>query len=237
MLTIGICDDDKEICRELTQMICEYCDSKKIEPDIRSWYKGEELCLFLDSGRFLDILFLDIELVTTDGIQVGSYIRNELDDVQTSIVFISAKSEYALNLFKLSPLDFLIKPLKREDIAGVLNRKLTLLERNKQVFEYRERGMIYRLPVKDILYFCSDNKLVIAVTQKERREFHGRLKNLKKELPHNFLMIHQSFMVNWDYVAKYTYESVTLKNGTVLSISQTYRKTVRECLLKKQWEE
>ena len=40
-------------------------------------------------------------------------------------------------------------------------------------------------------------------------------------------MIHQSYMINSDYVAQYTYETVTMQDGSILSISKPYRKAVR----------
>lgn len=44
-------------------------------------------------------------------------------------------------------------------------------------------------------------------------------------------MIHQSYIVNKEYVARYTYEMVELANGTILTISKAKRKLVREKLL------
>ena len=60
------------------------------------------------------MLFLDIELITTDGIQVGKFIREELKNLETTIIYISSKSSYAMQLFQVQPLGFLIKPLEVE---------------------------------------------------------------------------------------------------------------------------
>ena len=58
------------------------------------------------------------------------------------------------------------------------------------------------------------------------------LKNIIKELPEDFLVIHKSYVVNKQRIARYTYETVELDNGRVLTISQAQRKQVREKLLK-----
>ena len=60
----------------------------------------------------------------------------------------------------------------------------------------------------------------------------GKLKNIIKELPEDFLVIHKSYVVNKQRIARYTYETVELDNGRVLTISQAQRKQVREKLLK-----
>ena len=72
---IGICDDEKGTCAALENMIYEYGEKQRIKVDISVWYTGESLCKFLKKENTLDILFLDIELISTDGIKVGNYIR------------------------------------------------------------------------------------------------------------------------------------------------------------------
>ena len=67
---------------------------------------GREYRERFEKGIELDLLFLDIELVQNNGIAVGNFIRNELEDMQTHIVYISSKESYAMQLFKVQPLDF-----------------------------------------------------------------------------------------------------------------------------------
>lgn len=67
---------------------------------------GREYRERFEKGNRVDLLFLDIELVQNNGIAVGNFIRNELEDMQTRIVYISSKESYAMQLFKVQPLDF-----------------------------------------------------------------------------------------------------------------------------------
>lgn len=82
---IGICDDEESTCAELKTVLYEYSKELGISIDVDVWYKGENLCNYLQSEE-LDFLFLDIELVTTDGIKVGKYIRDVLDN--SNIMFV-----------------------------------------------------------------------------------------------------------------------------------------------------
>ena len=59
---------------------------------------------------------LDIELISTNGIKVGKFIRDELENLEIAIVYISSKSSYAMNLFRVQPIDFLVKPIEKERI-------------------------------------------------------------------------------------------------------------------------
>ena len=62
---------------------------------------------------------------------------------------------------------------------------------------------------------------------KSREEFYGKLKEIARKLPEYFIMIHQSHIVNQDYICEYAYETVKMADGTLLSISKPCRKEVR----------
>ena len=233
---IGICDDEKGTCARLEDVLREYEKKKGICLDISVWYSGEYLCDFLRQGERPDLLFLDIELVSTDGIQVGRYIREELQDIDIMLVYISSKSSYAMNLFRVQPLDFLIKPIASEMMEELMERWLHICERKNQIFEYSIKGCHFRVPYHNILYFYSQNKKITLVLRDEEIPFYGKLKEIAAVVPHNFIMIHQSYLINLDYVAECSYEMIKMMNGSLLNISQPYRKRVREEIMRNKWE-
>lgn len=234
MYRIGICDDEKNTCIEIEKMLCEYAKQSMTELESVIWHTGEALCEALKELR-IDLLFLDIELITTSGIAVGRYIRNELDNHEMSIAYISSKSSYAMDLFKIRPIDFLIKPIRYEDVAEIIEESLKLYRRNKLIFEYRARGIYGKVQYKDIICFSSDNKKIKIVTPDSVIEFNGRIKELLPQLPDNFIQIHQSYIINLDHMIECTYVSVKLSGNVLLNISQPYRKEVRRQISEFNW--
>jgi len=233
---IGICDDEKGTCAQLEEWCCDFGEKNGFDIEIYVWYTGEGLCDDISDKKLqLDMLFLDIELVSTDGIKVGKYIRDELENLETAIVYISSKSSYAMNLFRVQPIDFLIKPIEKEKLMEVIICGIKLRERKKQVFEYCVRGYHYKVPYKDIVYFYSQDKKINIVLRNEEVQFNGKLKNIAKAVPHNFVLVHQSYLINLDFVAECSYELVKMNNGTLLNISLPYRKMVREKITQNAW--
>ncbi len=233
---IGICDDEKGTCAQLEEWCYDYGEKNGFDIEIDVWYTGERLCDdILNKKIHLDMLFLDIELVSTDGIKVGRFIRDELENLETAIVYISSKSSYAMNLFRVQPIDFLIKPIKKEKLMEAIICGIKLQERKNQVFEYCVRGYHYKVPYKDIVYFYSKDKKINIVLKNEERQFNGKLKNIAKAVPHNFILVHQSYLINLDFVSECSYESVKMNNGTLINISLPYRKTVREKVTQNAW--
>ena len=234
MYNIGICDDGENICTSIENMLLQYAQEKNIQVDTNIWYTGESLRDYLASGGYLDLLFLDIELFKMTGIEVGTYIRNQLDNMGLQIVYISGKASYAQQLFKTQPLDFLIKPILQEEINEVMGMALKIAKKRNERFEFQRGKDYYYIPMGDIVYLESKGRKVKVVTMKAAFEFYGKLKNVVKCLSEDFIGIHQSYIINKEYVFRYTYEMVELVDGTILTISLANRKLVRDELLREE---
>ena len=229
---IGICDDGINMCASMEEMVLSYAKQKNIRADVEIWYSGEKLCECLENGGFLDILFLDIELLELTGLQVAHFIREQLDNRQMQIIFISAKSSYALSLFKTQPMDFLIKPIFQSSIHEVLDKAIVILDKNNINFKYPCGKDLHSVTYGDIIYFTCEGRKVILITVRGKEEFYGKLKDILETLPEEFIRIHQSFIVNKNHVKRYNYEFVEMFNGEILAISRVHRKQVRLNLLK-----
>ncbi len=227
MYRVGICDDDKILCSLLEKQIQALSADIAVRFETEVWYSGESLERDLKKGLGLDILFLDIELLQKNGIETGAFIRDEMGDTDTHIVYISSKQGYAMELFKIQPLEFLIKPISAARLKEVLIRSIKRKKGAESCFEYRKGGQFIRIPVKEILYFMSMDKKVLIIKNAGQEEFYGKLKNVMEQLPAGFLMIHQSYVIHQEYVSEYSYESIKMMNGDLLSVSKPYRKEVR----------
>lgn len=232
MYEIGICDDGKNVCASIEEMLLQYAKEKAVPFNIQIWYTGEGLSDYLAQGNHLDILFLDIELFKMTGIEVGAYIRNNLDNMGLQIIYISGKSSYAQKLFKTQPMDFLVKPILQSQINETMETAIKIIKRKKERFEFQQGKDYYYIPMGDILYFESKKRKIKIVTLQDTYEFYGKLKEIMKNLSEDFISIHKSYIINKEHVLRYTYEMVELENGTVLTISQVNRKQVREIILK-----
>lgn len=234
MYRIGICDDDKILCGELEEMLYRAAEELSVKAEVEVWYSGESLLSDLQKGVSLELLFLDIELAQQNGVAVGSFIRNEMADMETHIVYISGRESYAMQLFRIQPLDFLIKPISEDRLREVLGRSLKQRQNGSLCFEYRKGGSVFRIPTKDIVCFMSEDKKIRAVTRTGEETFYGKLKKIGEALPRDFMMIHQSYIINQKYVREYAYDAVTMLDGTVLPISKPYRKEIRSKIRQSQ---
>lgn len=232
MFFIGICDDEIGTCAELEKIIEQFAEQHKLEIQISIWYTGESLCQYLEQENNLDLLFLDIVLDELSGIEVGNFIREKLINLKTSIIFISQWSQYALNLFRIQPIDFLIKPITNQKVLDVMEFWKNRYIKDAQLLEIKTGRTFYKIPYNDIMYLYSDNKKVNIKTFNGQIQFYGKLKNISATLPKNFISIHQSYVINLNYIKESSYHEVKMMDDQYFNISQVHRKKVRETIVK-----
>lgn len=231
MLKIAICDDDKYISSMIENYIFEYSKLCEVKFDIEVFYKGEKLIEFLESGNQFDLIFLDIELDTMTGIEVGNTIRKKLDDHITKIVFITSKDGYEYQLFDIQPLNFIKKPIDTNKLQEVLRLAIKLLEIDNKTFEYNKNFEIIKVEYKEILYFEKVGKKVKIVTLDNEDYFNDSLENTRKRVSSTFVKSHGSFLININKVRRLNKDFVTMVNGATVPVSQKKFKELKKMII------
>lgn len=233
MFRIAICDDEITICSAIEQVILDYSKTCLETIDVEVFTSGEELCRFMEEEEDFDLIFLDIELMKMNGIEVGKKIRDEMKNEIVQIVYISGKDNYYLELFEVRPMHFLHKPIEAEKIIKDVEKAMDLSGRLNNFFTYKQNHNTYKVAIKDILYFEAENRQVKIITNKSVIKFYGSLEEVYREVEkYHFLYIHKSYVVNYAHISRFGHKEVTMSNDTVLPISQQRRRQILELQIK-----
>ena len=163
------------------------------------------------------------------GIDVSRQIRNTMGNEATQIIYISGNTEYAIEVFDFDPFHFLPKPMDEEKIEKAFVKLIRKLNLKAEAFTYKVGHDVFKVPIKDILYFESHKREVTIYYNKKTEKFYGTLENIYLQLSKfDFLFIHKSYLINPIHIRRCTYESVEMSNHIVLPISQSKRKEIRE---------
>ncbi|MSS07205.1 response regulator transcription factor [Clostridium sp. WB02_MRS01] len=230
LIKIAVCDDDIRICSDIENAILEYGNGMQEIFYVEVYYTGAALCNDLDNGEVYDILFLDIVLAnSSSGVSIGHYIREKEKNEVLQIVYISSHKNYALELFKVRPVDFLIKPIAEKVIWKTLQLCTRLLQKAEVSFQYKQGRNLNKIPIKDILYFKSNDREVEMMTTNGRKTFYGSLENIYDQLSiYRFFYAHKSYLVNYMHVTEFFYDRICISNNDIIIIAQNRRKQVRE---------
>lgn len=237
MYRIGICDDNIAVGAEIEKYLLKYASTENFEDiEIEVFLSGEDLCRTIrNDSNVLHLLFLDIELGDMDGISVGSILREEMKNEVTQVVFISYTQEYAMQLFKVRPMDFLIKPITYNKIYDIMQIYRNLFLGIKMFLKYKKGRNSYQIAQSEIVCIKCEGKKICLVTNREEIEFYGKMADVSKQLdPVKFWTIHKSFIINVDYVFSFGRDEIKMMNGDKLAVSKTYKKEVANKILRLQ---
>jgi len=249
MVYVAVCDDETEIGAELECALIKIFDNMQVEHDIDVFFSGDELCRRMEAGAHYDLIFLDIEFARDawassspqderpaknelNGVEVGRLIREAYQNNNVSIIYISREKDYAFQLFEIRPLNFLVKPLEYDALDKTVKTYMKIAGLWSSEFSYSVGHDTLKVKVKDIVYLeSSDRKLILHFADGRTDKFYGALKEVYQEQlkKFDFLFIHASYVVNFDYISTMKYNQLSLTGSTTpLPISQGKRNEIRE---------
>ena len=215
-----ICDDDARETEKLKSIIQQHLELNALDVDIYQTDSGESLVRKYSDEKFqFDIIFLDIEMKTLNGVETAKKIRNVNKDI--IIIFVTGYSEYVYEGYDVHAFNYILKPYKKEKIIRILDESLSeikALENNFLLLDLPNKGL-YKIKCSDIIYFKSDRRKVIAVTSDKQYSYYEKLSNLEKKLFKSFVRIHQRYLVNIAFIDFITTNEVSI-NGNLLPISR-----------------
>ena len=235
MLKIAICDDDLKFAGWLETLVIETSRELDIRVETEVFTDGKTLVEHIQSGDRYGLIFFDIEMEQMNGISAARLIRKS--DRSVMFIYISGYDSYLKELFEVEPFRFLSKPLDLKMFYRYYKEACQRIKETEGFYQYTFNKEIRKVPLKDVVYFESRNRVVhIFLCNGHSEYFYGKLNNVEKELVASrkyFMRIHQSFLVNYDYIKKMNFFNVTVyigDNEIELKISEDRQKEVRRQL-------
>ena len=154
-----------------------------------------------------DLVFLDIQMPGRTGFDLLS----SLDHVP-HVIFVTAYDEHAMKAFEVSALDYLLKPVEAERLAGAIEKVPAPLDvpgGDREVLESSDRIFLkdgdkcWFVTLKDVRVFQSEGNYVRVKFNNEKPLVLRSLNNLEKRLnPDTFFRVSRKHIVNMDWIDK-----------------------------------
>ena len=232
MLSIAICDDEKNVCEYIEKRTMECLARADEDADVQVFYDGSELfSACRENASIFDIIFLDIKMKTINGVECARLLREA--GVQALIVFITSSAEYVFSGYEVKAFRYILKTDLINAFDRVFGECLTELHKSTTDFYIvKNASEVRNISLNDILYFESNRRVLIIYTTKGEITFYGKLDDVQKELEQkDFIRTHQSFLVNALKIKSVKKDSAELLNGVTLPVSKSRATAVKEAYL------
>ena len=193
-----------------------------------------------------DLVFLDIELPMQDGFELLNYF----DPVPFKIIFTTAFEEFAIRAFRISAVDYLLKPINPEELEEAVKKAKESIQdqQSHQIKLLRDNyfgkdpklslatmeGYLF-LKIKDIIRCKAEGRYTTFhlidgskhITSRNIGEFESILRDF------NFLRVHRSQIINLNKIKKYLKgrpPEVVMEDGTQVMVSNSQREVLLDFL-------
>ena len=179
--------------------------------------------------KVIDILIMDIVFKGDNGIAASKRIQNKFP--QIPLIYLTGYIDYARDIFESDPIYFLVKPIDENKLFDAINRAIKKLNQKKKLI-ITSVGETYTISYDDIMYIESKKKHLYVQTNKENIRYIKKISEIEHLLTGEFIRIHQSFIVNANFIQSMDIGTIKLKNGEYLPISRHRSKYAKEQFLK-----
>lgn len=231
MLKIAICDDILTIAQDMKEKICKHTFEEELEVD--TFTSGSTLYEETVKKRY-EIIFLDIELepekgkAGMNGMELSNKIKNLYPDVV--IIFFTGNEGYEMELLNFEPFRFINKPVMEWELIKVINSAIQRVKNwEERFFTYSHNKAKFQVNINKIIYFSSDSPRIDIRSIDGIMTFRGKMDDVEKdvmELTEDFYRVSKSYLVNRNYVKKYTSKEITLETGEKIPVSRRYMKNL-----------
>ena len=233
MLKILLVDDEKDALEALEWKLNNYIDNVEVTT-CNSPIKAIEIINELKP----DVVFLDIQMPEMDGFTMIEKVENR----DFNLIFTTAHDEFALKAIKVSAIDYLLKPVDKDELlasmekikkskkGNLLENKLQLLlnnldDNNNDKINISADGKVYLLDKEDVVMLKSDKSYTTIFLKSEQQIVVSKtLKEVEKKFQFpEFFRVHNSYLINLNHIKEYLKGlggELIMTNGLTASISR-----------------
>lgn len=228
-----IIDDENKARRLLEALLTEH------SPEVTSILQASDLASGVEiiNSENPDIVFLDIEMPKYSGLQILDFFKGR--EINFQIIFVTAYSHYAIEAFKLSAIDYLLKPIDVLELKIALQKAIKAIEGSRIDNKFEDlrkafqqlslnkmaldipKGIVF-VAHDDILFFEADGMYTKVYLQHDKTELICKpLKHFVEQLKekHIFYKPHRSYLINLKYIKELSkkdgYHLVMENNKTI----------------------
>ena len=217
-MKVLIIEDEQLGAEKLSRLLASIDSSIEIVSNTRSIKSSVEWLL---EHPHPDIILMDIELTDGQSFEIFNHVT-----IKSMVIFTTSYDEYALKAFKMNSVDYLLKPIKREELKNALDKYQQWRQKfaasslsienlinglkQQQSKTWRSRFLVKQgqklisIETSDIAYFYADGRLSYFITwDKQKHIVDYVLEDLEQMLdPQQFYRINRGFILHSKAIAQ-----------------------------------
>ncbi|MEY1662903.1 LytR/AlgR family response regulator transcription factor [Isoalcanivorax beigongshangi] len=206
-MRVLVCDDE-QLARDRLVRLVDTMDGIELVAQAANGREAVEVARHMRP----DVVLMDIRMPGMDGFEAAQALAGT--EVPPALIFCTAYEDHALEAFRAQALDYLLKPVSRDELGAALERarswngrrpatattvEATASDRRNHISARTHRG-IELVPVQDIRYFLADQKYITVRHGSGEVLIDETLKDLETEFDDLFVRVHRNALAALKYI-------------------------------------
>lgn len=231
-MKVAVCEDEDVQRDYLCALVEEWAEHNGISCQADGYVSAEQLIFSFDGAFPYQVYILDIQMGKMNGMELARKIR--VEDSQAVILFLTGLRDYALEGYEVGAVRYLIKPVKKEELFGILDRAVVReKETDVACFLLEQSDGVWKIPYKEIWYVGSRGHYVELAYGDEKVQWKASLGSVQDIfLEHGFVMTRRGVLVNLRRIARVGKTECILDNGERVPVSRSQYKSLNEAFIR-----
>lgn len=246
MINAIIVDDELDCCETIASLLNSHCSDVQVVGIYH--YGAEAIPAIIEKQP--DLVFLDVEMPMMNGFEM----LEQLPQVNFDIIFTTSYDQYALKAIRFSAIDYLLKPVDREELQKAVQKVIRRSQRTidkqveilmqklhqpaKQISKIALPTMegLQMIPVDSIISCEAESNYTILLLKNRKKIIVSTiLKEIEEALEdYSFSRVHRSYLVNLNEVEKYVKGEggyLIMSDGSSIDVSRNKKEELMKKLL------
>lgn len=231
-MKICLVDDEQNCIDNLKKQLSRYGKEHNLPISFDTFSDGEPFKKSYSPDKY-DIIFLDIYIGETTGMELAKEVRSQSENAM--IIFCTTSVSDMPEAFRYHAFEYIIKPAEYERIKKIMDDAIVVLPTLERYLDFQSGKDRFHFALSDLIYVTTQGHY-LNITIKNREPLTLRM-SLTDFLGHisgddRFLMINKGVLANLSHIIKIEDKLATMTSGDTLPIKS------REALsIKRQWQD
>lgn len=217
---IAVCDDEAAELKAIDALLHRWETERNVPVHRRLFQSALELVEAARQERFT-LYLLDVLMPAINGMNAAHEIRTF--DSAADLVFLTSSAEFACESYRVQALDYLLKPVDKELLFGLLDRLYRREQGPQEALALKTSTTILRIPFSELSFVeVIGKRLYFNMTGSDVREVSGSLKDYEELLlaRPEFMRVHRSYIVNMLQAEEFSSSHIRTFSGKDIPVSR-----------------
>lgn len=236
-MRIAICDDDIKELNNLSKLLNDYREKRKVSLMYMTYSDGFALLEYVRKGGF-DFLILDVMMPLVNGMEIAHEIRDFDENIK--IAFLTSSPDFAVESYSVEAFGYLLKPATADNLFPLLDKFYRLSQKSEVGLIVKLQNGVDKLPFSKIAFVEVINRvLYFHLTDGNIKKLVAPLSEYEDALLQRpeFIRVHRSYIVNLWQIQELRSADIQTYTGDIVPVSRRLYAQVRNAYMDHLFED